>query len=180
MTFENSDSEFNSEIMRKAALYCQNFEKMKVEKIGILLYGSCGAGKTYAAAAIANRLVELGVSTLITTLSGLVSDRVNALKNGRPPLNLREFQVVVLDDLGVENVTKTAFEIVDDLYNMQCIVIATTNLSPKELRETDDLQRRRLFDRIIELTGCFWKVDSDSRRLSVAKRKSEMVAKIFG
>ena len=86
------------------------------------------------------------------------------------PMNL-----LIIDDLGIENATQTAYNIVDDWYRSGKPLIVTTNLTPSELKESEDIQRRRIYDRVIEMCGsCPIKVNGEQRRSKISRQKREL------
>ena len=60
----------SSEAKRISRNYIKNFEKLG--RIGLLLYGDVGTGKTYLAACIANALLNQGVSVKWLTAMQIV------------------------------------------------------------------------------------------------------------
>lgn len=173
-TFEKDDGS-NPQLSTKCKKYVEKWEEMKSNGIGILLYGDVGTGKSFFACCIGNSLIEKGVPVLITNLSKLVENRVLSNKKGEEAINLNNFGLLIIDDLGIENATQTAYNIIDDWYRSGKPLIVTTNLAPSELKEVKDIQHRRIFDRVIEMCGsCPIKVNGEQRRYKISRQKREL------
>ena len=56
-TFDNCDGPTDP-LMVSMKKYCDNFDDLYRDGCGLVLYGSVGVGKTYAAACVANELIE--------------------------------------------------------------------------------------------------------------------------
>lgn len=173
-TFEKDDSS-NPQLSTKCKKYVEKWGEMKKNAIGILFYGNVGTGKSFFACCIGNALIEKGVPVLITNLSKLVENRVLSNKKGEESINLNSFNLLIIDDLGIENATQTAYNIIDDWYRSGKPLIVTTNLAPSELKEVKDIQHRRIFDRVIEMCGsCPIKVNGEQRRYKISQQKREI------
>ena len=118
----------------------------------LALMGSYGCGKTHLAAAIANTCVEYGMSTIFLT----VPDLLDWLRNSYGAADvtfeqrfdeIRNIDLLVLDDLGTQNSTQWAeeklFQIIDYRYTHRLPLVVTSNL---KLEELDDRIRSRLQD----------------------------------
>ncbi len=85
----------------------------------LVLMGSYGCGKTHLAAAVANTCVEFGMNTIFLTVPDLLDwlrfsyDAPDTSFEERFD-ELRNAGLLVLDDLGAQNSTKWAGEIVSD------------------------------------------------------------------
>jgi DNA replication protein DnaC len=82
--------------------------------------------------------------------------------------------LLVLDDFGVERTTEYAieqsYEIVNTRYKSGKPMVITTNLTLQEMQQEPLLQKRRIFDRVIE--KCIpVLVQGDSRRREIAEAK---------
>lgn len=170
-TFDKDDLS-NPEISQRCRKYVEKWQSMKANNLGILFYGDVGTGKSFMACCIGNELIKRGVPVLITNLTKLVENRVNAIKNGVQAVNLRDFELLIIDDLGTENGTQTAYNIIDDWYRTGRPLIITTNLKPQELKEADQTERRRIYDRVVEMCGSIpIYVKGDQRRYALSQRK---------
>jgi DNA replication protein DnaC len=119
----------------------------------ILIHGPSGAGKTHVAAAITNRCIEHGQPALFVVVPDLL-DHLRAAYNPGSEIGydslfeqVRNANVLVLDDLGTQNATAWAqeklFQIINHRYNARLPTVVTTNLPIERL---DDRLRMRLTD----------------------------------
>lgn len=142
--------------MRMVRDYIDHWQEMREQGLGLLLYGPPGGGKTFAAAAIANALMEKDVTVRMGTLGEILS-RLPALSPQDKLTYLDELKscgALILDDFGMERRTDYAreqiFSIVDGRYLSKGPMIVTTNLTLEELKNPPDLGSRRIFDRVLE------------------------------
>lgn len=170
-TFENDDNR-NPDISLLCKKYVKAFDKMKENNYGILFYGDVGTGKSFYACCIGNELLNKGKKVLITSLGRLSKNR---LDKTTLTTDLSEFDLIIIDDLGVENdSTATIYNIVDDIYRFGINLIVTTNLSPEQLKNPSDLNKKRVYDRICErCCTCAQFVPITVTRLDKAKSKRQ-------
>lgn len=167
--FENDDNR-NPAITYFCKKYVASWDKQKGHNNGVLFYGGTGGGKSFYACCIANALLKSGVRVLVSRLSDLVK---NQIKNDTPEINLNSFDLIVLDDLGVEKATQTAYNIVDDIYRSDIPLIVTTNLMPTELKNPDSLEKERIYSRVLEMCCIVQNVDVKISRFQIAKSKNK-------
>ena len=135
--------------------YVEHFGECRAKGQGLLLYGSCGSGKTYAAAAVANALIEEGIPCLVSNFDRLF-DKLTAPKAQRTMEveDLNKFELLVLDDLDAEADNKYTenmiFRIVDSRYRAGLPMIITTNLTKQDLLSPRSVAKKRIYDRILE------------------------------
>lgn len=168
-TFENDDHR-NPELTDFCKKYVASWSRQREHNNGVLFYGGTGGGKSFYACCIANALLKRGVRVLVSRLSDLVKNQVN---NDAPVVNLDSFDLIILDDLGVEKATQTAYNIVDDIYRKAIPLIVTTNLSPAELKNPDSLEKDRIYSRVLEMCCITKKTDVKISRLEIARAKSK-------
>lgn len=147
--FENDDGR-QPEVTNVCQNYVNTFREMRERGFGLILYGERGKGKSFYAACIANALIDKGYPILFGTLANLVMRYVDGIHGKAEPLNVKDYDLVVIDDLGVENASQTAFTIVDSIYANKIPMIVTTNLMPQTMKGTTDLARGRIYDRLFE------------------------------
>lgn len=177
MTFENSDNR-NSKEIKICKSFVLNWTKIYAEcKGGLLFYGDTGTGKSFLSCCIANALLDKGVPTLVTNLSKLVRDRNDKNKT---PINLNSLELLVLDDIGVENASQTAYNIIDEWYQTGKPLIVTTNLTPSELKKPQTRELKRIYDRIIEMCPLPVLVKGEITRLDTARTKRAELEKTLG
>ena len=154
-TFENDDGN-SPRIMSIANKYVENFAQMKQDGKGLLLFGSVGTGKTYAAACIANALINKGRPCLVTNFARLVNT-LSGMYEGKQDYidELNNFDLVVIDDLGSERDTPYMYEIiqniVDSRYRAKLPTIVTTNLTSEELKHPAEMKQQRIYSRLFEM-----------------------------
>lgn len=142
--------------MLYARNYAEHWPAMREKGAGLLLWGGVGSGKTFAAACVAHAVTEQGFPVLMTnfgkvlnSLSGMFTEDKN-----RYLASLNEFDLLIIDDLGVERNSEYALEqvynVVDSRYLSRLPFIITTNLSLDELKQPKDLAHARIYDRVLE------------------------------
>lgn len=139
-----------------ARKYVANFDVMRKQGTGLLLCGTVGTGKSFLAACIANELISQGTPCLMTNFSRLIS-RISEKFGGDQKYldDLNRFDLVVIDDLGVERDSEFTWEkvmnVIDSRYRAGLPLIVTTNLGPKDFTDRADIRRQRVFSRLKEM-----------------------------
>ena len=165
-TFANDDraNPKHSDAMQS---YVTKFTEYKKDGKGLLLLGTVGTGKTYYAACIANALIDTGRSVKMTNFASIANDLWSCEDKSEYMRSLNRFDLLVLDDLGIERSTdfmkEQIFNIVDGRYRSGKPMIVTTNLTWEQLTKTDDISYQRIFDRVLERCHPI-KIDGVSRR----------------
>lgn len=148
--------------------YASNFNAMREKGIGLLLCGSVGTGKSFLAAAIANELIDQGTPCLMTNFSRIIS-RVSEKFGGDQKYldDLNRFDLLIIDDLGVERDTEFTWEkvmnVIDARYRAGLPIIITTNLTMRQLSDQSDIRRQRVYSRLKEMC-VFLEVQGADRR----------------
>jgi len=118
----------------------------------LLLQGGYGCGKTHLAAGIANFAVEMGVPTLFLTVPDLLDTLRYSYDSEDTTFEkrfdeIRNAQLLILDDFGTQNATGWAqeklFQIINYRYINKLPLVVTTNLA---LDEVEARIRSRLAD----------------------------------
>ena len=113
-TFENDNGKCPQ--MDKALFYAANWEEMKAENIGYLLWGKAGTGKSYFAGCIANALMEREISVCMTNFALILNDLSASYKGRNEYIDrLCRFPLLILDDFGMERGTEYGLE---QVYNV--------------------------------------------------------------
>ena len=108
----------------------------------LLLQGGYGSGKTHLAAAIANFAVGIGVPTLFLTVPDLLDTLRFAYDSADTTFEerfeqVRNAELLVLDDFGTQNATGWAqeklFQIINYRYINKLPLVVTTNLALDEI-----------------------------------------------
>lgn len=148
--FQNDDDR-QPEVTIFCKKYVDKFVEIRKHGYGIMFYGvENGKGKSYYALCIANALINKGYPVLFSTLTNLVSNRIAAMHSQEEQIDVREYDLIIVDDLGVENASATAFSIIDEIYSNKIPLIITTNLTPDKMLKNDNLEKRRIYDRLLE------------------------------
>lgn len=167
--FENADK---SQVINFLKKYSEKFKVTGNAPAGIFLYGSVGTGKTYAASCLANDLMENGKTVLFMSFALYLIKIRESFKNNFEDTNIeseilkyvKTCDLLIVDDLGVENVKEFAIEklftLLDTRYRTKKPFIITTNLSIEAIKEKFG---ERIYDRI---TGSTYKYEckGESRR----------------
>lgn len=151
MTFKHADPE--GENVRLAAAYARHFDEMKSQNAGLLFYGNCGTGKTFLAGCIVNYLQHRNRTAFMTSVPILVQELSSWNRDDKTTAldRIRNCELLVIDDLGVENEDKksleVAFRVIDARVKANRPMIITSNLNGQDLM-TDEMKYKRIYDRI--------------------------------
>lgn len=176
-TFANDDRA-NEKVSTVARNYFDNFGKMYEDGKGLLLFGKTGTGKSYAAASIANALIDKGHPVLMTNFAN-IRNAVQGLFDGRQEYfrNFNRFPLLILDDLAAESKTEYMQEIVYDVINTRYLaglpLIVTTNLTAEELKHPADVTNQRTFSRLFEMCIPIEVTGVDRRRDALKEAHAE-------
>lgn len=178
-TFENDDGTVPQMAMAKR--YVENWEKVRQEHIGLLLWGDLGSGKTYMAAAIANALLEQEKKVLMTDFARI--SNISKFDADEYVKSLDSYALLIIDDLGAERTTEFAMQNVFNVVNRRMEsgkpLIVTTNKSMDDLKNPKELTDKRIYDRILAMcTPVF--VGGNSKREKIASAHYQDLKEIFG
>ena len=149
-----------------------------------MFLGGFGTGKTFLAACIANALLDEGFSVLMTSFPRLINT-IHGMREGKQEYidSLNKYSLLIIDDLGVERQSEYVAEIVqniiDSRYRAGLPVVITTNLSPKDFSETQDIAKSRLYSRISEMCLPLIVNGVDRRKANAADSDKEL-AELLG
>ena len=168
-TFENFkvDAE-NKEAYTNAKLYAENFSKFKETGEGLYFTGGNGTGKTHLAVAIALYLINKGIPVICMTSIKLLQeirrtyDRDRNVSEYELLKAYKEVDLLVIDDLGQENITDWSlmmlYDIINDRYENCLPTIITTNFSDEDLiriwsqKANNEWTARAIVSRLHEMT----------------------------
>ena len=156
-TFEHDDMS-DPRISNAMRAYVDNFDKLHKQGKGLILYGRCGSGKTFAAACVANALLDRGRSVMVTQFSR-IANTLSCMRDGKQTYldSFNKYSLLVLDDLGTQRDTEymneIVYTIIDARYRANLPMIITTNLSGEDLKNPKDIAEQRVYNRILE--RCF-------------------------
>jgi DNA replication protein DnaC len=157
--FENWNHEAaNEKMLEIAQRYVQNFEKVRSQNIGLLIYGRPGNGKTFTSACIGNALIRQSVPVIcvgvISILQRIQKTFNNHEKEGADTIlaSLDNAELLILDDLGTEKESdwsrSMVYQIIDSRYRLNKPIIITTNVGLSDIKYRYDI---RTYDRILEM-----------------------------
>ncbi len=174
-------TKFNERNLKLCQRYATGFEQMFEKNQGLLLWGDVGTGKSFAAACIANFLLDRKISVVMTSFVKILAAIQKDWEQEEKIMTmLRQSQLVIFDDLGAERDTSFGIEkvygIIDERYRLERPMILTTNLTVEQMKDEEDIRFRRIYDRIfetcypIQFTGPSWrKVEAGSRFAEMSK-----------
>lgn len=153
--FENDDGKSDNHAMQIAHNYVNNFEKLRVDGVGLLIHGDVGVGKSFMAACIVNALIDKGVTTKMTDFTTVIDDLWKNDDKNAYRRELNDTSLLVIDDLGRERDTQYTREIVSSVLDARCRskrpMILTSNLSPDDLMKDAPTNLKRIYSRIFKL-----------------------------
>ena len=131
-TFANAS--IQTERLAQCRHYVENWSTVSTQNAGLLFWGDVGTGKTYLAACINHGFEDREAYIHL----------------------LCSCPLLILDDLGMERDTKfgleTVYDVIDGRYLSGKPLIVTTNLTLRELQKETDLDKRRIYDRVLTMT----------------------------
>jgi DNA replication protein DnaC len=181
-TFSNDDLT-NEKLTKAAQKYVENFSELRKSGKGLLLYGNTGTGKTYAACEIANALIDKGYPVLVINFSEILNKLQGTFEKQEYIDSFDTYQLLVVDDLGIERDTAYAkeqvYNIIDSRYRSGLPMIITTNLTMDKIKNPEDIENLRIYDRILE--RCFpIEVNGGNRRRKAVRESYDTMKNILG
>lgn len=169
----------NQKIYNLAEKYVRRFDEMYEKKQGLLFWGTVGTGKSYTAACIANELLDQMIPVVMTSFVKILQNiQGNLDEEEKIMAGLNVAKLLIIEDLGAERSTDYALEkvynIIDSRYLSGKPLILTTNMTLKEMQETQDIRYKRIYDRIFEMCFPVRFAGSSWREKVAAKRFDEM------
>lgn len=160
--------------------YANDFKTNYESGRGLILYGSCGTGKTYAAEAIANRVIDQGYPALITNFSK-ISEAVgtcNFEEKAAYYSSLTKYPLLVIDDLGRERETDYMMEIVqrviDERSRSGKPMVISTNFTSENFKNPHSDAWARVFSRIFRYCYPIKFDGEDNRKIEANENFREM------
>ena len=94
--------------MHHAQRYVEQWQTMRSENLGLLLWGGVGTGKSFLAGCIANALMEQEVPVHMTNFARIMNELNNSF-SGRNDIvdRLCCYPLLIIDDFGMERGTGT-------------------------------------------------------------------------
>lgn len=164
--------------------YADKWAEMKKENIGMIMHGGVGTGKSFLAGCIANELIDRFVPVCVTTLPRLINRLGEDYEMRQVYIDeLSRFDLLVIDDFGVERqteyVSETVFNIIDTRLREGLPLIVTTNLTQTELKNPRTMTQRRIYDRIIEMCPIAITIEGATGRARKADKLRERARQII-
>ena len=173
-----ADDGADARIMRAAKSYVANFTQFREQGKGLLLYGGVGTGKTFAAACIANALIDTGRTCLMTNFARVLNTLWSIEEKQAYIDSFNQFDLLVLDDLGAERRSEYAqeqvFNVIDGRYRSGLPLIITTNLGIDKIKKPDTIGNARIYDRVLEMCHPIELSGQSRRRKKVAEEFKSM------
>ena len=132
-----------------------------------VLLGATGTGKTFMANCVMSKLLDYGKEVLFMPAGALFKPFAVYENEERETMNdLRDMiygcDLLIIDDLGSEKMTGTRYSEFIDILNTRAAggkkILITTNLSPKNIRDTYD---ERISSRLLGMYDIFRFVGDD-------------------
>lgn len=179
-----TQKEDNQKLYTIVKNYVDNFETFYKSNRGLLFWGTVGTGKSYAAACIANELLNRKTPVVVTSFVKVLQVIQDNTENETEFVNrLCAARLLIIDDLGTERNTDYALEkvynVIDSRYRTGKPLILTTNLNLQDMQMTQDIRYQRIYDRIFEMchpvmvNGTSWRINQAKERFNETKRLLE-------
>ena len=189
-TFSKNDgkSKRNTEI---ATRYVDKFDVIEdgfgiaADGIGLTMYGEAGCGKTFFAECIANAMLEAGKFVWMTRIQDVAAAMNANYQENRPEIlrYIREVDLLILDDFGAERGTpymvEQAYAIINERYGAKAPMIVTTNFSPADMENEQDIDFKRLYQRVLERCIKFH-IEGSTRRTAYSRENTARTKKMLG
>lgn len=177
------DDRRNEKVSNTCRRYVDHWDAIKQDNMGVLFYGSVGTGKSFYACAIVNALLEQNIPATVTNFPRLLNILQGTRERQSCIDHLQSYQLLVIDDLGVERDSSYAaeqiFNVIDARARAELPLIVTTNLTLEEMENPPTMQLGRIYDRILEMTPIRIKMVGESRRTGNAKQRTELARKLL-
>lgn len=181
-TFANDDMS-NTRITKAMQKYVEQFDTFKATGQGLLLYGEVGTGKTFAACEVANALIDKGFKCLVTNFSRVLNTLQGTFEKQDYIDSLNKYDLLVIDDLGIERDTEFAkeqvYNIIDARYRAGLPMIITTNLTLDKIKNAKDIEYQRIYNRVIERCHPV-EVAGENRRFQKVRGSYSQVKSMLG
>lgn len=180
-TFENDNGQ--NPQTATARFFVDHWEEMQEKKLGYLFWGHVGSGKSYLAGCIANALMEKEVSVCMTNFPAILNDLSSSFEGRNEYISrLCGFELLIVDDLGIERNTEYAqehvYNVIDSRYRSRKPLIATTNLPLEALQHPKDTPRARIYSRVMEMCVPIRCTGRQNRKFA-AQRKMERLKELM-
>lgn len=180
-TFDK-DTEADNPIAKTCRKYVDRWDDMRIDNMGILLYGSKGTGKTFYASCVYNALIAKRVLCGFTSTANLMNLLSKWDKDELYEV-INRVKLLVLDDLGAERDTtysaELMYSVIDNRYKTGLPTIVTTNLDRGEMDAETDIYRSRIYDRVIEMCPIAIPMAGTSKRGIIADERKKKARELL-
>lgn len=164
------DNGSSPKLINTAKRYVNGWEEMRAKNIGLCFFGNVGTGKTYAAACIANALIDKDIRVVMTDFSRIIND-MQSFDTGNKNAYIDDIcnsSLLILDDLGAERQSDYALQICEQVIDERAKsgkpLILTTNIPLETIKNPPDVKYARMYSRILEMTVPVQSAGTDKRR----------------
>lgn len=165
--------------LAKCRRYAEHWQEMERENSGLLLWGNTGNGKTFAAACIANYLIDRGIPAMITSFPRILAGDWDKHEIAE---QMRYYSLLVIDDLGAERSSdyalETVYMVIDERYKAKKPLIVTTNLTLDEICKPKNMAYQRIYDRVLEMCAPLV-FKGESRRRANAQQRNKALRELL-
>lgn len=182
-TFEKDDRA-NEQISDALMQYVNKFDEFKAQGKGLLLSGNVGNGKTFMAGCVANALIDKGYLVLMANFGRIIKTLQSSFSEQQDYIDsFNAYDLLIIDDFGVERSTEyvqeQVYDIIDSRYRAGLPLIVTTNLDVTEIANSENVQSKRVYDRVLERCHPI-KIKGGSRRTEKARESFSEMNKLLG
>ena len=174
----------NDKLLKICMNYVDHFRDFKMLGKGLLFYGDVGIGKTFFACCIANALLKRGYACKFTSFRAIINNLWKAENKNDVLDDLERYQLLIIDDYGIESMTEYTNEMISMIINVRCEqglpLIMTTNLKPEELKNPKDISQKRVMSRLLEMTEPIEVKGFDRRRENYKKEHEYVKSLLYG
>jgi DNA replication protein DnaC len=169
-------TQINPIVVRRVRTFCEQIEQNLAAGRGLWFVGSSGTGKTTLAMLVSKGALAAGRSVAIYSMPRLLA-RIRRTYDSEPGeqsylelfTRLSSVDLLHIDDLGAENRTEWVLEqlysLVNERYETERSLIATTNIDERELEQQ---LGTRVLSRLVEMCGDPLPLYDEDRRLRVS------------
>lgn len=173
--FDNDNG--SNPCMKYAKQYVEKWDEAYKKGLGLLFWGDVGTGKSYMAACIANALLQQEKKVLMTNFA-TISNGIYASADKNAYIEaICSYDLLIIDDLGSERsssyMMENVFQVIDRRVCSGKPMIITTNLTVQEMRETQNLDEKRIYDRVLEYCQPICVKGENHRREKSKQNRSE-------
>lgn len=164
--------------------YATHFlEEFYPKNLGMLLVGSQGTGKTFRTSNIANYIVDHYLKrVLYYPLSELVYQWRDFTYRDEIRHKIQVADLMIIDDfmLNTEWQIQTVYEIIECRYSANKPLIISANIQPKVFKEETDIEKARIYSRIMERCAYVYSFEKDEdMRVLISRENYTEMKKIF-